>query len=105
MARRFMRRQRRRATWWPADWGGAVLDTSAQATCSPVPGAEELALKILPPKYCQGLLPRERLSLADPALSGRSVIVLLASGGFGKTQLLGQWYRQAWRKAELAAWL
>lgn len=84
---------------------GSIVNTGAQRSFSAMPGADDLALKILPPKFTPGILVRERLSLAEAALSGQAVISVLASGGFGKTQLLGQWYRQAWRKAEVAAWL
>ncbi len=68
-------------------------------------GVDDIALKILPPKPVQATVVRDRLALASSRFSGKSVIVVQAPGGFGKTQLLVQWYAQAWRRSEVAAWL
>jgi len=64
-----------------------------------------LALKATPPKLTSTALHRERLAMATPELNQKSVIVVEAPAGFGKTSLLTQWRREALQNGAIAAWL
>ena len=64
-----------------------------------------LALKATPPKLTSTSLNRERLAMASPELNQKSVIVVEAPAGFGKTSLLTQWRREALQNGAVAAWL
>ena len=64
-----------------------------------------LILKATPPKAARTVLPRARLSLDSAELSGKSVIAISASPGFGKTALLTQWRREAIAAGAAVAWL
>ncbi|MGI9264413.1 MAG: LuxR family transcriptional regulator, partial [Gammaproteobacteria bacterium] len=64
-----------------------------------------LALKATPPKLTNTALHRERLAMATPELNQKSVIVVEAPAGFGKTSLLTQWRREALQNGAIAAWL
>ncbi|WP_307617524.1 LuxR C-terminal-related transcriptional regulator [Variovorax boronicumulans] len=65
----------------------------------------ELALKATAPRASDKLLVRDRLRSDSAQLSARSIIVLQASGGFGKTSLLLQWRREWLRRGAVVAWL
>ena len=64
-----------------------------------------LALKVTPPKLTNTSLHRERLAMASPELNQKTVIVVEAPAGFGKTSLLTQWRREALQNGAIAAWL
>ena len=64
-----------------------------------------LALKSTPPKLSSTSLHRERLAMASPELNQKTVIVVEAPAGFGKTSLLTQWRREALQNGAVAAWL
>lgn len=65
----------------------------------------QLTLKATPPRLSKNLLPRPRLSSGAPLLADKSVVVVQAPPGFGKTSLLSQWRREALRNGAVAAWL
>ena len=71
------------------------------------PGATDpqLILKATPPRVPKSLLARPRLSIGGPEFADKSVIVIQAPSGFGKTSLLAQWRREALRSGAVAAWL
>lgn len=64
-----------------------------------------LVLKTAPPKVSKTLLARKRLSLHAPELTGKSVIAVKASSGFGKTSLLAQWRKEVLASGGIVAWL
>jgi len=64
-----------------------------------------LILKATPPRVSKTLLSRSRLSSAAPELADKSVVLVQAPAGFGKTSLLSQWRREALRSGAVAAWL
>jgi len=65
----------------------------------------ELMLKTMPPRAPRHQLTRPRLSLADEQFVDRSVIVVQAPPGFGKTSLLGQWRREYLARGAAVAWV
>lgn len=65
----------------------------------------QILLKITQPRVPRSLLTRSRLSSLNPELSDKSIIVVQAAAGFGKTSLLAQWRREALQTGTLAAWL
>ncbi|WP_137896397.1 LuxR C-terminal-related transcriptional regulator [Ramlibacter sp. 2FC] len=64
-----------------------------------------LVLKATPPKVAKSVLHRARLGLNSPDLDDKSVILVSASAGFGKTALLAQWRREAIASGGAVAWL
>lgn len=64
-----------------------------------------LVLKTMPPRPPRHQLVRSRLSLADARFRERSVIVVQAPPGFGKTSLLGQWRREYLARGAAVAWV
>lgn len=65
----------------------------------------QLLLKATPPRVSKLFLTRSRLSSTAPGLSDKSVVVIQAPAGFGKTSLLSQWRREALRNGTVSAWL
>lgn len=65
----------------------------------------ELVLKTMPPRVPKHQLVRARLSLVDDRFRDRSVIVVQAPPGFGKTSLLGQWRREYLARGAAVAWV
>ncbi len=65
----------------------------------------QLILKTTPPRVSKTLLYRSRLSCTAPELVDKSVVVVQAPAGFGKTSLLSQWRREALRSGVMSAWL
>ena len=65
----------------------------------------QLVLKATPPRVPKTLLARPRLSISGPEFADKSIIVIQAPSGFGKTSLLAQWRREALRSGAVAAWL
>ena len=69
------------------------------------PGDSQLVLKVTPPRVPRTLLERPRLSSLRPEFADKSVIVLQAPAGFGKTSLLAQWRKEALQSGAVVAWL
>lgn len=65
----------------------------------------QLILKATPPRISKVFLSRSRLSSTTPELADKSVLVVQAPAGFGKTSLLSQWRREALRSGAVSAWL
>ncbi|BAL24277.1 LuxR C-terminal-related transcriptional regulator [Azoarcus sp. KH32C] len=64
-----------------------------------------LTLKATPPRLSKGLLARARLSIAGPEFADKSVILIQAPSGLGKTSLLAQWRRETLETGGIAVWL
>lgn len=64
-----------------------------------------LVLKVTPPRVPKDSVIRHRLSTHAPALADKSVIVVDARSGFGKTTLLAHWRREALQRGAVVAWL
>jgi LuxR family maltose regulon positive regulatory protein len=62
-------------------------------------------LRTTPPKAPRHQLLRSRLGLDDENLRDRSVLLVEAPPGFGKTSLLGQWRREFLARGAAVAWL
>lgn len=77
-----------------------TLSTNESATTY-----SELVLKTMPPRPPRHQVVRSRLSLADARFRDRSVIVVQAPPGFGKTSLLGQWRREYLARGAAVAWV
>ncbi len=65
----------------------------------------ELVLKTTPPRAPRNLLARPRLSLEDEQFRDRTVILLQAPPGFGKTSLLAQWRHEFLARGAAVAWI
>lgn len=65
----------------------------------------ELVLKTTPPRVPKHQLSRSCLSLKDDRFRDRSLIVVQAPAGFGKTSLLGQWRREFMARGAVVAWV
>lgn len=72
---------------------------------NPDPKDPQLTLKATPPRVSKTLLGRPRLSSNSPELADKSVILVQAPSGLGKTSLLAQWRREALQSGSVAAWL
>jgi LuxR family transcriptional regulator, maltose regulon positive regulatory protein len=73
--------------------------------------ADDLLLKVTPPRVPRHLVIRSRLLSGNESLRDHPVILVQAPAGFGKTSLLAQWRREpgspgGWRNARTArnAW-
>jgi len=75
------------------------------APIDPTGNYSELVLRTMPPRAPRHQLARPRLSLADEQFVDRSVIVVQAPPGFGKTSLLGQWRREYLARGAAVAWV
>ena len=64
-----------------------------------------LVLKVTPPRVPKAAVMRQRLSSNAPALADRSLVLVDARSGFGKTTLLAQWRREALQRGAVVAWL
>lgn len=69
------------------------------------PTDPRLVLKVTPPRVPKDAVIRQRLSSNAPALADKSVIVVDARSGFGKTTLLAHWRREALQRGAVVAWL
>lgn len=69
------------------------------------PTDPQLILKTTPPRIARTALERARLSSTRPEFADKSVIVLQAPSGWGKTSLLAQWRKEALQAGQLVAWL
>jgi LuxR family maltose regulon positive regulatory protein len=64
-----------------------------------------LLLKVTPPRVPRSVLERPRLSSVRPEFTDKSVVVLQAGAGSGKTSLLAQWRKEALQAGSVVAWL
>lgn len=71
----------------------------------PAPLVDDLLLKVTPPRVPRHLLARARLQLDAEAWRDCPLLVVQASGGFGKTSLLAQWRREGLARGAAVAWL
>jgi LuxR family transcriptional regulator, maltose regulon positive regulatory protein len=69
------------------------------------PPNPQLVLKTTPPRIPRTVLERSRLSGTRPEFADKSVIVVQAAGGYGKTSLLAQWRKEALQVGAVVAWL
>jgi len=77
------------------------------ALAPPIPYgfAEDLLLKVTPPRVPRHLLARPRLMAGAEALRDRPVILVQAPAGFGKTSLLAQWRLEHLAHGAVVAWV
>ncbi|MDE2369297.1 MAG: AAA family ATPase [Burkholderiales bacterium] len=71
----------------------------------PIAAADDLLLKVTAPRVPRHLLTRERLQSDQDQLRDKSVIVIQAPPGFGKTSLLAQWRREHLARGGIVAWM
>ncbi|HEY6132811.1 MAG TPA: LuxR family transcriptional regulator, partial [Rubrivivax sp.] len=66
--------------------------------------ADDLLLKVTPPRLQRHLITRLRLMSGAEGLRDRQIFVVQASAGFGKTTLLAQWRREYLGQGAVVAW-
>lgn len=71
----------------------------------PILAANDLLLKVTPPRVPPHLVARGGLQAQHPAFLDRPAIVVQAPAGFGKTSLLAQWRREYLSRGAVVAWL
>ena len=69
------------------------------------PPNAQLVLKTTPPRIPRTTLERSRLSGTRPEFADKSVILVQAAGGYGKSSLLAQWRKEALQAGVVVAWL
>jgi LuxR family maltose regulon positive regulatory protein len=69
------------------------------------PTADDLLLKVSPPRSSRNLLPRRHLRLDDARHRDAAVLLVQAPPGYGKTSLLAQWRRERLAHGVVVAWL
>jgi LuxR family maltose regulon positive regulatory protein len=77
-------------------------------TSTHLPGtrpADDLLLKVTPPRVPRHLVTRSRLLGGDARLRDQPVVLVQAPAGFGKTSLLAQWRREHLAHGAVVAWL
>ena len=76
-------------------------------TSAPVPAApaDDLLLKVTPPRSPRNLVTRRRLHAGDPQFRDVSTVLVQAPAGFGKTSLLAQWRLEHLAGGAIVAWL
>jgi len=67
--------------------------------------AHDLLLKVTAPRVPKNQVVRQRLQVTGEAFRDRSVILVQAPGGYGKTSLLAQWRREYLAHGAVVAWL
>ena len=67
--------------------------------------ADELLLKVTPPRVAQHLVTRSRLLSDDERLRAPAVVLVQAPAGFGKTSLLAQWRLEHLARGAVVAWV
>jgi LuxR family maltose regulon positive regulatory protein len=67
--------------------------------------ANDLLLKVTPPRVPRHRVARPRLQIDDEGLRERAVILVQAPAGFGKTSLLAQWRLDHLAHGRVVAWL
>ena len=69
------------------------------------PAAEDLLLRVTPPRVPRHLVVRGRLLISDERWADAPVVLVRAPAGFGKTSLLAQWRREHLAQGAVVAWL
>ena len=67
--------------------------------------ADDLLLKVTPPRVPRHQIARPRLQSDHERLRDQPVILVQAPAGFGKTSLLAQWRREHLAHGRVVAWL
>jgi LuxR family transcriptional regulator, maltose regulon positive regulatory protein len=67
--------------------------------------ADDLLLKVTPPRVPRHLVARARLLSGDAAIREHPVVLVQAPAGFGKTSLLAQWRREHLAHGAVVAWV
>lgn len=67
--------------------------------------ANDLLLKVMPPRVPHQLVVRKRLAFFSEALRGYPLVLVQAPAGFGKTSLLAQWRLEHLAHGSVVAWL
>jgi LuxR family maltose regulon positive regulatory protein len=75
------------------------------AVSQPPAAANDLLLKVTPPRVPRHLVARPSLAAVHPAYRDRPVVLVQAPAGFGKTSLLAQWRREHLARGAAVAWL
>jgi LuxR family transcriptional regulator, maltose regulon positive regulatory protein len=65
----------------------------------------ELTLKATPPRTPQGFIVRRQLVLDGPRFKDRTLILVEAPAGYGKSSVLVQWRKEALTRGAICAWL
>ena len=78
------------------------LGTALAARAGP---ADDLLLKVAPPRVQRHLLTRSRLMSGGEGLRDHPLILVQAPAGFGKTSLLAQWRREHLAHGAVVAWI
>lgn len=69
------------------------------------PAADDLLLKVMPPRVPRHQVVRPRLQADAPQLRDHPVVLVQAPPGFGKTALLAQWRREHLAHGRVVAWV
>ena len=69
------------------------------------PAADDLLLKVTPPRVPRHLVTRSRLLPDDARWRDQAIILVQAPAGFGKTSLLAQWRREHLAHGAVVAWV
>jgi len=78
----------------------------ASSLSRPLSGAaDELLLKVTPPRVPRHQLARPRLQSDHETLRDAPLLLVQAPAGFGKTSLLAQWRREYLARGSVVAWL
>jgi len=83
---------------------GFLTPCSVAQPASPV-SADDLLLKVTPPRASRHLVPRARLSADADDLRDAPLLLVQAPAGFGKTSLLAQWRLEHLARGGVVAWL
>ena len=83
---------------------------SLNAVTTPTPSrlvdvADDLLLRITPPRVPRHQVARPRLRSDHERLGGFPLILVQAPAGYGKTSLLAQWRREHLAQGRVVAWL
>jgi len=82
-----------------------VNSVESRVSNLPTPGAQDLILRVTPPRAPRDLLARARLMANNPWVRDAPVVLIQAPGGFGKTSLLAQWRLEHLAQGAVVAWL
>jgi LuxR family maltose regulon positive regulatory protein len=72
---------------------------------TPAGAADDLLLKVTPPRVPRHQVARPRLQMDSEGLREQPLILVQAPAGFGKTSLLAQWRREHLAHGRVVAWL
>src|SRR6478735_466109 len=99
--------RRRKCRRQPARSRAPAAVRNAVANRSPAPAgvADDLLLKVTPPRVPRHQIARPRLQSDHERLRDHPVILVQAPAGYGKTSLLAQWRREHLAQGRVVAWL